>query len=406
MPSDLFPPSKEEALRRLAQFVPNAGRQYALARNHDHGPGPRTQVSMLSPYLRHRFLTEQEVVAAVLQAHSPHSAEKFIQEVFWRTYWKGWLQMRPYVWQSFLKQCTADRERLQSTSALNETLLRAEEGRTGIEGFDDWAKELVQTGYLHNHARMWFASIWIFTLKLPWTLGADFFLRHLLDADPASNTLSWRWVAGLQTPGKHYLARTSNIEKYTGGRYRPVGLVEEAAPLLEQASRQPLPLPPPQPLPVDRPCLLLLHGDDLSGTELLASPIEWRGIWIAAGGHPQHPWPFGNRAQTFLTNLVSDTAARLAADLPHTVRFSNGLEAEALRRFCNAASIRCIVTPEAPVGPLADGLLALSQEVQQDPITFHWHRCLWDTLAWPHATQGFFRFKQHIPNLLERNGLT
>ena len=61
---------------------------------------------------------------------------------------------------------------------------------TGIEGFDDWARELVDTGYMHNHARMWFASIWIFTLRLPWALGADFFLRHLLDADAASNTLS------------------------------------------------------------------------------------------------------------------------------------------------------------------------------------------------------------------------
>jgi deoxyribodipyrimidine photo-lyase len=65
-------------------------------------------------------------------------------------------------------------------------------------------QELVETGYLHNHARMWFASIWIFTLRLPWELGADFFLRHLLDGDAASNTLSWRWVAGLHTKGKHY----------------------------------------------------------------------------------------------------------------------------------------------------------------------------------------------------------
>ena len=62
---------------------------------------------------------------------------------------------------------------------------------------------------------MWFASIWIFTLNLPWQLGADFFMQHLLDGDPASNTLSWRWVAGIQTKGKNYLARKSNIEKYS-----------------------------------------------------------------------------------------------------------------------------------------------------------------------------------------------
>ena len=60
---------------------------------------------------------------------------------------------------------------------------------------------------------MWFASIWIFTLRLPWELGANFFYDHLLDADPASNTLSWRWVTGLQTQGKIYLATENNIEK-------------------------------------------------------------------------------------------------------------------------------------------------------------------------------------------------
>ena len=97
-------------------------------------------------------------------------------------------------------------------------------GATGIDCFDAWARELVATGYLHNHARMWFASIWIFTLRLPWELGADFFLRHLIDGDPASNTLSWRWVAGLQTAGKTYLATAENIARFTGGRFAPQGL--------------------------------------------------------------------------------------------------------------------------------------------------------------------------------------
>lgn len=57
---------------------------------------------------------------------------------------------------------------------------------------------------------LWFASVWIFTLRPPWELGADLFMRQLLDGDPASNTLSWRWVAGMHTRGKHYLARRDN----------------------------------------------------------------------------------------------------------------------------------------------------------------------------------------------------
>ena len=62
---------------------------------------------------------------------------------------------------------------------------------------------------MHNHVRMWFASIWIFTLNLPWQLGADFFMQHLLDGDPASNTLSWRWVAGIPVSYTHLTLPTS-----------------------------------------------------------------------------------------------------------------------------------------------------------------------------------------------------
>tara|TARA_B100001113_G_scaffold339277_1_gene322247 strand:- start:743 stop:1462 length:720 start_codon:yes stop_codon:yes gene_type:complete len=78
---------------------------------------------------------------------------------------------------------------------------------------------------------MWFASIWIFTLNLPWELGARFFLKYLFDGDAASNTLSWRWVAGIQTQGKNYIARESNIRKFTNQRYLNTILNENASPL-------------------------------------------------------------------------------------------------------------------------------------------------------------------------------
>ncbi|SMF77548.1 FAD-binding domain-containing protein [Pseudobacteriovorax antillogorgiicola] len=103
-------------------------------------------------------------------------------------------------------------------------LENALQGTTGIIAFDTWVEELVNTGYLHNHARMWFASIWCFTLKLPWYRGAQFFYENLLDGDPAANTLSWRWVVGLHTKGKTYQARQSNIETYTEGRFSPEDL--------------------------------------------------------------------------------------------------------------------------------------------------------------------------------------
>ncbi|MGD9294497.1 MAG: FAD-binding domain-containing protein, partial [Roseobacter sp.] len=232
-----FTPKRSAALERLSAFAPNAGRAYAARRNFDLGPGNHVHVSMLSPYLRCRLLTEEEVLQCVLGRHGYAAAEKFVQEVCWRTYWKGWLELRPGIWDA----CRQDLKRawndVQTQSGLRVRWEDACHGSTGIDCFDAWAKELVSTGYLHNHARMWFASIWVFTLRLPWTLGAAFFLRHLLDGDPASNTLSWRWVAGLQTEGKHYLARAENIARYTRGRFNPRGLLDEsAAPLSEHGA--------------------------------------------------------------------------------------------------------------------------------------------------------------------------
>ena len=102
-------------------------------------------------------------------------------------------------------------------------------GKTGIDCFDTWIQELRENNYLHNHSRMWFASIWIFTLGLPWQIGARLFMKHLLDGDASSNTLSWRWVAGMHTNKKPYLASKENIDKYTVNRFRntPINMSNE-----------------------------------------------------------------------------------------------------------------------------------------------------------------------------------
>jgi deoxyribodipyrimidine photo-lyase len=214
-------PSRAAALQRLSRFIDTSVRAYPQARNFDLGPVERQNVSMLSPYIRHRLLGEWEVVDAALTRFAAPHVEKFVQEVCWRTYWKGWLEHRPGVWQQYLADLVDLRRRMISDAAFAAQCERAIAGRTGIECFDAWAHELIEHGYLHNHARMWFASIWVFTLGLPWQLGADFFMRHLLDGDPASNTLSWRWVCGLHTLGKTYVARPVNIARYTRNRFTP-----------------------------------------------------------------------------------------------------------------------------------------------------------------------------------------
>ena len=214
-----FDPRPEAARARLQAFLPQSGKRYASQRNFDFGPGKHQKVSAMSPWLRHRIILETEVLEAVLGAQSAASAEKFIQEVFWRGYFKGWLEHRPEVWQRYRRRVTDLLGQLETDAALHARYEDAVGGRTGIACFDAWVQELLETNYLHNHARMWFASIWIFTLRLPWELGADFFFRHLVDGDAASNTCSWRWVGGLHTAGKTYLARAANIREYTAGRF-------------------------------------------------------------------------------------------------------------------------------------------------------------------------------------------
>ena len=206
---------------RLEQFSARMGRDYAQGRNFDRGSGSHRDVSMLSAYIRRRLLTEQEVIAAAIKAQGAEASAKFIDEVIWRSYFKGWLEQRPGIWDSYAAGLRQDLAALDGDAGLRHAVQAAETAQTGLAYFDSWAAELIETGYLHNHARMWFASIWIFTLKLPWRLGADFFLRNLLDGDPASNTLSWRWVAGLHTRGKPYVAQAGNIARFTEERLTP-----------------------------------------------------------------------------------------------------------------------------------------------------------------------------------------
>lgn len=198
----------------------------------------------------------------MLSAHPFSVAEKFVQELMWRTYWKGWLELRPGVWTRYLAQL----ESLKVERANCPQYLSATRGQTGLSFFDDWVSELVATGYLHNHTRMWFASVWIFTLQLPWQLGAEFMYRHLLDGDPASNTLSWRWVGGLQTKGKIYVARPDNISKYSEGRWSPKDseLNLNPDPLPEDYIEAARPLTALSSPPLSSLRCVLAHDDDLS----------------------------------------------------------------------------------------------------------------------------------------------
>ncbi len=221
-----FEISRNGALKQLDTFINSELANYSFKRNFDLGPTNKSNVSCLSPYISHRLITEYEVAKTVLSKFPYQRVEKYIQEIFWRVYWKGWLELRPQVWTDFIEDLKGLKEDDNYKKAIN--------GETQIECFNDWVKELKESNYLHNHTRMWFASIWIFTLNLPWQKGAEFFMKNLFDGDAASNTLSWRWVAGLQTKGKHYVAQSWNISKFTNNKYKNIKLNENALPLTDK----------------------------------------------------------------------------------------------------------------------------------------------------------------------------
>lgn len=384
--------TRTAGLRRLGQFVPRAGEDYSAGRNFDPGPDQPGAVSRLSPYLRYRLITEQDVFAAVLARHSAEVAHKFLQEVFWRTYWKGWLELRPVVWSRFQEA----RDRQRDAFAGSQDLANAELGQTGIAGFDDWARELIETGYLHNHARMWFASIWIFTLRLPWALGADFFLRHLIDADAASNTLSWRWVAGLHTAGKTYLATADNIARHTNGRFAPAGLARTATALTEAPVGAAGSLPPAAAADSDEPTLLLVTHEDLHPESLFPPSAMIRSVLVAAG--PGLLW--GNKARLFAGAAAADAATRAAANFGCAANVSPRLDTDTLMAAAQAAGVRRIVTPFAPVGPVADALAEITPVLADHGIALSQVRRAWDSQFWPHATKGYFAFKEQMPTAI------
>lgn len=388
-----FEPTRAAGLSRLEAFLPNAGRTYAARRNHDLGPDDRSNVSALSPWIRCRLIEEETVLARTLDRHTEAAAEKFVQEVIWRAYFKGWLEQHPSVWTGYVTAVRNLTARLEADASLARDHADAISGRTGIDCFDAWTGELRETGYLHNHARMWFASIWIFTLRLPWQLGAQFFLDHLLDGDPASNTLSWRWVGGLHTRGKTYLARADNIAQYTDGRFNPAGqLARHAEPLDEPGLPVRTGLAVARPIPATGRIGLLITPEDLSADTAFPDlkPAAILALARPCGSHP---------AGAFAAGGISEAARLAEAHFGLDVACRHDTDWTALiLEWAGHHALDAIVTAHAPAGPVAT---ALAEAGQTLPLPIIQVMRAYDRLMWPHATRGFFAVKKKIPGLLD-----
>ncbi len=192
-----------EAADELLRSFPAS--RYAASRNFLSG-----SVSRLSPYIRHGVITLKEVLDHVRRCFAGQRLDKFVQELAWRDYWQRvYASIGDGIWQ--------DREP-SKTGADYTSILPADLGSTGLACMDGFADELESTGYLHNHARMWMASYLVHWRRIAWQAGARWFLRHLVDGDPASNNLSWQWVASTFSSKPYYFNR-ENLERYTESRY-------------------------------------------------------------------------------------------------------------------------------------------------------------------------------------------
>jgi deoxyribodipyrimidine photo-lyase len=394
-------------MEKLHRFLSGRVLGYRASRNYDRGPGKHDAVSGLSPYIRYRLLLEPEVLTRTLDEHELGKVGKFVDEVFWRTYWKGWLEHNPAVWSRYLRSLEEAQDSLHSNPALRAAYFDAVNGKTGITPFDAWVEELCDTGYVHNHARMWFASIWIFTLKLPWVLGADFFLRHLLDGDCASNTLSWRWVAGLQTKGKTYLTTVNNLRKYAEARFFNGSEVSG----LDRLASSAVPLQEP-PLPPASPLVLPSVAEPRAGEGLLLTEEDlWFDRLIEPGA--VSIWrPEANTVaacsptvQGFKDAACGDALARCANEWPNTAICGSLTSVSQVVDWVRTNQLQRVHMAYVAQGLVRPSLAPLNRALAECGCELSLFVRTYDRQCWPHCRRGFFQLRKRIPSLIEQMGL-
>ena len=376
----MFEASRAKALTRLNNFIDNNLVEYSKLRNFDFGPEKRSNTSCLSPYITHGIINEQEVIYKALNKFSFSKNEKFIQEVLWRTYWKGWLELRPNVWTDYLTELNQIKSEFQN----NKNYLSAINGKTNIDCFNEWVKELKENNYLHNHTRMWFASIWIFTLELPWQLGAEFFMQHLYDGDAASNTLGWRWVAGIQTQGKHYLASEWNIRKFTNNRFQNFKLNENAPPKVSEKSYQIVKQNFTNPQNFEEKNLLIFENN-LSFEITDFKDKNFKKIYLVSNKNDYRSIKLSEKLVKFKSLLIEDQEQRLK-DQSIDCQIINIGEIKNIENCCGLYPT---------VGENLDFLN--SNNLKIDFL----YRNL-DQLSWQYCNKGFFNFKNYIPKIIQK----
>ena len=374
----MFETSRAKAIEKLNIFIENNLSEYSKLRNFDFGPNNRSNISCLSPYITHGVINELEVIVKSLKKFSFVKNEKFIQEVLWRVYWKGWLELRPNVWSDYLMEL----DNLRNEFKNNQNYLNAIEGKTNLECFNQWVNELKENNYLHNHTRMWFASIWIFTLELPWQLGAEFFMKHLYDGDAASNTLGWRWVAGVQTQGKHYLASEWNIKKFTNNRFQNIELNENASPKISTKSYPLIKQNFDNPQNLEEKNLLIFENN-LSFEITNFQENNFKKIYIISNKNENRSIKLSEKLVKFKSLLIKDQEQRLK---------DKSINCE----IVDISEIKDIENYYGLYPTVGENLDYLNSNNLK--INFLYRNL--DQFSWQYCNKGFFNFKNYIPKII------
>ena len=373
-----FITSRKEALDILENYIEKDISIYSAQRNFDFGPQDRKNISCMSPYITHRLISEYEVAKKVLNKHPYQKVEKFIQEIFWRVYWKGWLELRPRVWTDFVE----DLKNIENTNEYKKAI----NGETNIDCFNDWVKELKENNYLHNHTRMWFASIWIFTLKLPWQKGAEFFLRELYDGDAASNTLSWRWVAGIQTKGKNYIAQNWNVNKFTNNKYKDLKLNENPQPIIDQREYKILPINiGNNKTTSDR---LVFFENELN---LKIFNIDsYKKVYCILLSNEERQVKLGNKVLEYKKNLIKNQTQKSGLKIEF-------IEGNKFAELSLNEKDFDVIYPS-----VGENMSFLNRTMKKNSLIINYLIRDEDKFCWQFSNKGYFNFKSNIPKILSQ----
>ncbi len=364
----------EEANNVLDDFIENNLVSYHQLRNYDYGIENRTNVSQISKYTSHRILYEYDIVKKLKKFDKK---QKYTDEILWRIYWKGYLENYKSIWFEYINF----KENSHNLNLINSAI----DGKTGIDCFDSWIEELKENNYLHNHSRMWFASIWIFTLGLPWQLGARLFMKHLFDGDASSNTLSWRWVAGMHTNKKPYLASKENIDKYTVNRFKKTQIsISRNVNVIKNNQHQSNKLPVQFRLPKSN--ILLMFDNDMNILNRFELFNSYSKVYILSNGIINDVFKLSEKVIQFKLGLIEN--------INKLIPNSEVIKSTDIDIFFYDKKYIDVIYPG-----VGHNLDLINTYANQNQITINYIYRKEDLKYWDYANSGFYKFKKSFYRL-------